>query len=128
MASHKEDIAESESNQLDLLIANLIQSVEKNREEIMQSREDNKRENNVTRELLLKEIDRNREGINALKQSMREITFNLEQKLESEVKSLKANLKALNEKMDGQVQSLAHVVENIQSETNKAVIRNATKL
>jgi hypothetical protein len=42
-------IAESQSNKLESLIANLIQSVEK-------SREDNKRENNATRELLLNEI------------------------------------------------------------------------
>jgi hypothetical protein len=65
MASHKEVIAESESNRLELLIANLIQSVEKSREEIRQSRDDNKRENNATRELLLKEIERNRGEINA---------------------------------------------------------------
>jgi small-conductance mechanosensitive channel len=97
-------IAESQSNKLEILIANLIQSVEKSREEIRQSREDNKRENNATRELLLKEIERYRGEINALKQSMREITGNLEQKLESEVKDFKGNLKALNEKMDGQVQ------------------------
>jgi predicted nucleic acid-binding Zn-ribbon protein len=71
--------------------------------------------------LLLEEIERNRGEINALKQSMREITGNLEQKLESKVKNLKGNLKELNEEMDGQVQSLAHVVENIQSETDKAV-------
>jgi HPt (histidine-containing phosphotransfer) domain-containing protein len=114
-------IAESQSNKLERLIANLIQSVEKSKEEIRQSREDNKRENNATRELLLKEIERNRVEINALKQSMWEITINLEQKLESEFKNLKGNFKALNEEMDGQVQSLTHVVENIQSETDKAV-------
>jgi uncharacterized protein YukE len=52
---------------------------------------------------------------------MREITVNLEQKLESEVNNLKGNFKALNKKMDGQVQSLTHIVENIQSEIDKAV-------
>jgi hypothetical protein len=51
-------MAESQSNKLESLIANLIQSVEKSREEIKQSREDNKRENNATRELLLKEIEK----------------------------------------------------------------------
>jgi chromosome segregation ATPase len=112
-------IAESQSNQLELLDANLIQSVEKSREEIGQSREGS--DNNATRALLLKETERNRGEISALKYSMREITDNLEQKLESEVKNLEGNLKALNEKLDGQVQSLAHVVENFQSETDKAV-------
>jgi flagellar motility protein MotE (MotC chaperone) len=52
---------------------------------------------------------------------MRQITDNLEQKLESEVKNLEGNLKALNEKIDRQVQSLIHVDENIKPETDKAI-------
>jgi hypothetical protein len=43
MASYEEVIAESQSNKLERLIANLIQSVDKYIEEIGQSIEDNKR-------------------------------------------------------------------------------------
>jgi predicted transcriptional regulator with HTH domain len=50
---------------------------------------------------------------------MRQIRENLEQKLESQVKNFKGNLKALNERKNGQVQNLVHIVENIQSETEK---------